>query len=192
MSKFEKKRTLQMLSMRFSNGGAQPPADPPPADPAPADPPPADKTFTRDELNKIVAAEKTKAVETFKAQTAAEQAEAEKLSKMKSDEKLAYSEQQAKNALTELNAYKLKAEAVKVASSSGLPTEFLDSVDFKNAKAEDVNALIEKMSKAFTGAVETALNEKLKQKPPESHNPGAGGDDMAKWRAEAGLPSDKK
>lgn len=187
---FKRRKTLQMLSERFSNGGAQPPADPP-TDP-PADPPTADKTYTRDELNKIITAEKAKAIEAFKAQTAAEQAEAEKLAKMKTDEKLAYSEQQAANALAELNAYKLKAEAVKVASSAGLPAEFLDSVDFKSAKAEDVNALIEGMSKAFTGAVETAMNEKLKQKPPESHDPGTVGDDVAKWRSEAGLPPEKK
>ena len=49
-----------------------------------------EKTFTRDELNKIVSTEKMKALEEYKAQVEAEKTEAEKLAKMKSDEKLQY------------------------------------------------------------------------------------------------------
>ena len=49
-----------------------------------------EKTFTRDELNKIVNAERSKVLEEYKAQVEAEKTEAEKLAKMKSDEKLQY------------------------------------------------------------------------------------------------------
>lgn len=134
------------------------------------------KTFTRDELNKIVAAEKAKALEGYRLQVQAERDEAEKLSRMKAEEKLAYEKQQAEekanSALAELNAYKLKDEAVKIAQQKQLPLSFLDDLDFKSLKAEQVDDVISSRAKAFQAAVESALNERLKQSPPETHTGG--------------------
>lgn len=167
------KKTLRMLSMRFSDGGATPPADPPAPPAAPPADPPAERTFTRDELNRAVAAEKVKAVEAYKLQAEQEKAEAEKLAKMNADEKLTHAQQQAQAATAELNAYKLKAEATRIAAEAGLPASFLDMVDFRIMKAEEVNALIEKMAKDFKASTEALLNEKLKQSPPETHHQSA-------------------
>lgn len=129
-----------------------------------------EKTFTRDELNKIVFAEKTKALDEYKAQMEAEKTEAEKLAKMKSDEKLQYqlekSNEEKNNALAELNAYKLKEEAMKIASEKGLDVSLLAYFDFKTLKAEEVNSKIEDISVAFNKAVEKAVNEKLKEESP--------------------------
>ena len=131
-----------------------------------------EKTFTRDELNKIVSAEKTKALDEYKAQVEAEKTEAEKLAKMKSDEKLQYqlekSNEEKNNALAELNAYKLKEEAIKIASEKGLDVSLLAYFDFKNLKAEEVNSKIDEISNAFNKAVEKAVNEKLKEDSPIS------------------------
>ena len=135
-----------------------------------------EKTFTRDDVNRMIAAEKKKERETVEAEFQNKQAEAEKLAKMKEDERLKYekeqSEKKAQDALSELNAYKLKDEAVKVANSEGLPIQFLDLIDFKTATAEQLNDTIGSVSKTFKSAVESALNEKLKQKSPENHHAG--------------------
>lgn len=192
------RRTLRMLSMRFTDGGAaaassasaatstgyagsstataqSASAQASSAASTNATPPAAgqegqtEKTFTRDELNRAVAAEKAKAIESYKAQMEQEKAEAERLAKMNADEKLAHAQQQAQEALAELNAYKLKAEAQRIAAEAGLPASFLEPVDFRTAKAEEVSALIDKMAKDYKASVEAALNEKLKQSPPQTH-----------------------
>lgn len=129
-----------------------------------------EKTFTRDELNKIVSTEKAKALEQYKAQVEAEKTEAEKLAKMKSDEKLQYqlekSNEEKNNALAELNAYKLKEEAVKIASEKGLEVSLLNLIDFKTVTAEKLNENLDNLSNVFNKAVEKAVNEKLKEDTP--------------------------
>ena len=89
---------------------------------------------------------------------------------MKNDEKLQYQLKKEKsekdNALAELNAYKLKEEAIKVASDKGLDVSLLNYFNFKTEKAEDINTKIEEISIAFNKAVEKAVNEKLKEDTP--------------------------
>ena len=129
-----------------------------------------EKTFTRDELNKIVNAEKSKVLEEYKAQIEAEKTEAEKLAKMKSDEKLQYqlekSNEEKENALAELNAYKLKEEAVKIASEKGLDVSLLNLIDFKTVTAQKLSENIDNMTAVFNKAVEKAVNDKLKEDTP--------------------------
>ncbi len=100
----------------------------------------------------------------------AEKTEAEKLARMKSDEKLQYQLDKEKtekdNALAELNAYKLKEEAIKVASEQGLDVSLLNLIDFKTTTAEQLNANIENMTSVFNKAVEKAVNERLKEDTP--------------------------
>lgn len=132
--------------------------------------PEQEKTFTRDELNKIVSTEKAKALEQYKAQVEAEKTEAEKLAKMKSDEKLQYqlekTEQERKDALAELNAYKLKEEATKIASEKGLDVSLLGLIDFKTVKADKLSENIDTLTAVFNKAVERAVNDKLKEDTP--------------------------
>ena len=128
------------------------------------------KTFTRDEVNKMINAETNKALEKYKEQVEAEKTEAEKLAKMKSDEKLQYQLEKEKsekdNALAELNAYKLKEEAIKVASEKGLEVSLLNLIDFKTVTAEKLNENIDNLSTVFNKAVEKMVNEKLKEDTP--------------------------
>jgi len=175
-SSFHRRKDISLLSRRFAGeeGAPLPLAPQPNQTPAPAPepqptPPAPEKTFTRDELNRIVNAEKNKAVEAYRLQLEEEKAEADKLAKMKADERLAYAESQAKEAAAELNAYKLKIEAVKAAAEAGLPASFLEPVDFRAATADGLNSLIERMAGDFKAAVEAALNSRLRQAPPETH-----------------------
>ena len=128
------------------------------------------KTFTRDEVNKIVNAETNKALDKYKEQVEAEKTEAEKLAKMKSDEKLQYQLEKEKsekdNALAELNAYRLKEEAIKIASDKGLDVSLLNLINFKATTAEELNTNIDNMSNVFNKAVEKAVNERLKEDTP--------------------------
>ena len=129
-----------------------------------------EKTFTRDELNKIVSTEKTKALEEYKAQVEADKSEAEKLAKMKSDEKLQYqlekSNKEKEDALAELNAFKLKDKALEIAKEKGLDSSLLAYFDYKTIKAEELNAKIDEISTTFNKAVEKAVNERLKEDTP--------------------------
>jgi len=128
------------------------------------------KTFTRDEVNKIVNAETNKALEKYKEQVEAEKTEAEKLAKMKSDEKLQYQLEKEKsekdNALAELNAYKLKEEAIKVASEKGLDVSLLNLINFKTTTAEELSTTIDNITSVFNKAVEKVVNERLKEDTP--------------------------
>ena len=129
-----------------------------------------EKTFTRDELNKIVSTEKTKALEEYKAQVEADKSEAEKLAKMKSDEKLQYqlekSNKEKEDALARLNAYELKDKALEIAKEKGLDSSLLAYFDYKTIKAEELNVKIDEISTTFNKAVEKAVNERLKEDTP--------------------------
>lgn len=109
----------------------------------------------------------------------AKKTEAEKLAKMKSDEKLQYQLDKEKtekdNALAELNAYKLKEEAIKVASEKGLDVSLLNLINFKTITAEELNTNIDNMSSLFNKAVEKAVNERLKEDTPITKTTGNGG-----------------
>lgn len=132
-----------------------------------------EKTFSRDEVNRMISAEKAKAREAALAELEAKHAEAEKLAKMKEDERAAYEKQQAEeraaNAEAELNAYRLKEEAVKIANETKLPISFLNNIDFRNATAEQVNTRIGEMTADFNKEVEARLNQRIKQPAPETH-----------------------
>lgn len=138
------------------------------------------KTQTFDEVlsNKEYQAEfdrrVQKAIETAKTKwqeiNDAEKSEADKLAKMNKEQKLEYEAQKANkekdNALAELNAYKLKEQAVKVASEKGLEVTLLDLIDFKTVTAEKLTENIDNLSTVFNKAVEKAVNEKLKEDTP--------------------------
>lgn len=101
-----------------------------------------------------------------------EKSEAEKLAKMNKEQKLEYQAQKAEkeksDALAELNAYKLKEQALKIASEKGLDVSLLNFFDFSTAKADEINTKIDEISSAFNKAVEKAVNERLKEDTPIS------------------------
>lgn len=100
----------------------------------------------------------------------AEKSEAERLAKMNKEQKLEYQAQKEKEgkekALAELNAYKLKEQATKIASDKGLDISLLTFFNFETVKAEEINSKIEEVSNAFNKAVEKAVNERLKEDTP--------------------------
>ena len=99
-----------------------------------------------------------------------EKSEAEKLAKMNKEQKLEYQAQKERTdkekALAELNAYKLKEQATKIASEKGLDISLLTFFNFETVKAEEINSKIEEVSNAFNKAVEKAVNERLKEDTP--------------------------
>ena len=101
-----------------------------------------------------------------------EKTEAEKLAKMNKEQKLEYQAQKAEkeksDALAELNAYKLKEQALKIASEKGLDVSLLTYFNFSTAKAEELSTKIDEISNAFNKAVEKAVNERLKEDTPVS------------------------
>ncbi len=129
-----------------------------------------EKKYSRDELNKIITAEKSKALEDFKNKAESERTEAEKVAKMRSDEKIEYEKGKAlkerDSALAELNSYKLKDEAVKIAAEKNIPNSLVDLINYKTATAEDVKNALDNISKTFSAEVEKALADKLKGNSP--------------------------
>ena len=101
-----------------------------------------------------------------------ERTEAEALAKMTEEEKHQHEiqklEAERKQAISELNAYKLKEEAQKIASDKGLDVSLLDLIDYSTASAENVKDKIDAIESAFSKAVEKAVNEKLRQPAPRS------------------------
>lgn len=99
-----------------------------------------------------------------------EKTEAEKLAKMNKEQKLEYQAQKAErektDALAELNAYKLKEQALKIAGDKGLDLSLLNFFNFSTEKADTLNTKIDEISNAFNKAVEKAVNERLKEDTP--------------------------
>lgn len=124
-----------------------------------------------------------KAIETAKTKwqeiNDAEKSEADKLAKMNKEQKLEYEAQKANkekdNALAELNAYKLKEQAINIASEKGLEVSLLNLIDFKTVTAEKLNENIDNLSAVFNKAVEKAVNEKLKEDTPTTKTSDIGG-----------------
>ncbi|PWL41399.1 MAG: hypothetical protein DBY45_10320 [Clostridiales bacterium] len=145
------------------------------------------KLFTRDEVNRAIAAEKKKAAEEARKQAEDDfkrqqeeaqrlQSETEKFSKMQDDEKikalqerLAEAEREKKEFLVEREAEKLRGEALKRAAEVGLPSSFVNDLDFKTITAEKLEDRIQERYKDFEAEVNKRLNELLKQKVPESY-----------------------
>lgn len=100
-----------------------------------------------------------------------ERSEAEALAKMTEEEKhqheLQKLEAERKQAINELNAYRLKDEASKIASEKGIDNSLLSLIDYSTATAENVKEKIDLIESAFNKAVEKAVNEKLKQPRPQ-------------------------
>ena len=100
--------------------------------------------------------------------------ESEKLASMNEKQKHEYemrkAEKEKNDALAELNAYKLKEQAIKIAGEKGLDVSLLDYFDYKTIKDEEIGSKIESISEAFKNAVEKAVNARLKEPTPISQN----------------------
>lgn len=102
-----------------------------------------------------------------------EKNEAERLAKLSDEEKhqeaLDKALAETKKATAELNAYKLKEEAQKIALEKGLDVSLLNIIDFSKETAETVKTKIDEISENFNKAVEKSIKEKLKQPAPKQY-----------------------
>ena len=124
------------------------------------------------EFDRKVAKSTEKAKAKWQKEAERERSEAEALAKMSEEEKhqheLQKLEAERKQAVSELNAYRLKDEAQKIASEKGLDVALLDLIDYSTASAENVKEKIDTIESVFAKAVEKAVNEKLRQPAPKS------------------------
>ena len=123
-------------------------------------------------MSKALDTAKSKWQEEADAKAKAEKEEAEKIANMKAEEKMQYelakANESTKEAVAELQAYKLKEEALKIAQEKNIPVGLLELVTFKGSDSEKMGKDLENLSAVFSAEVQKAINEKLKQTPPTS------------------------
>lgn len=128
------------------------------------------KTFSRDELAKIVAAETKKARASWEQEAEAKKEEAKKLAKMNAEEKLQHELEQKEAEIAELKRgqtlNEMKSEASKMLSDAGLPQddELLGLIVSEDAEAT---------KKAV--AVITNFASQIKKENARQSTPGEGG-----------------
>ena len=125
----------------------------------------AEKTFTRDEVNKMISAEKDK----IRKELEAEKTEAERLAKLTSEqrmqEEIKKQTERAISAEARLNAYELKEQTIK--DNNDIPVDLINLIDFsKDNTAELVKEKLEIIKQVYKKAVESGVNESLKEKTP--------------------------
>ena len=114
---------------------------------------------------------KKKWQESWQKKSEAEKAEAERLARMTEEEKhqeaLNKAIERAENAERQLNGFRLKDEAIKIAKEKDLDIGFLDVLDYSKETAESVKSKIELMSSTVSKALENKTNELMKQASPK-------------------------
>ena len=127
------------------------------------------KLFTRDELNKILAAEKAKTAEEVAEKKDLEYQEAEKLKNMTAEQKAKEIQKKQQKEFEqqrkELNLGLMKLEAIKIMNEKGLPIEMVDFVVAETA--DETTEKIEKLEEAFRISVEEHTEKKLKGSTPK-------------------------
>lgn len=170
-----KKRLLMPMQLQFFSENPDGGQDTPPAEQTT---PPEDKskgeetgkTFSRDELAKIVAAETKKARASWEQEAEAKKEEAKKLAKMNAEEKLQHELEQKEAEIAELKRgqtlNEMKSEASKMLSGAGLPQddELLGLIVSEDAEAT---------KKAV--AVITNFASQIKKENARQSTPGEGG-----------------
>lgn len=129
-----------------------------------------EKTYSRDELNKIISAEREKVKAELIKDAEAKKTEAEKLAKMDADEKHRYelekAEKEKNEALSKLNAYELKEQATKIAAEKELDISLLDIIDYSKETADSIKIKLDNIDAIFKKAVEKKVNERLQERSP--------------------------
>lgn len=103
--------------------------------------------------------------------------EAKKLEKLNAEQKAEYERQMKDKALAEREAAvakrELTAEAISQLAEKGLPQELSTCLNYDSAEA--CKTSLEAVEKAFSAAVEKAVNDKLRGNPPKMGNQPGGG-----------------
>lgn len=130
-----------------------------------------ERTFTREEFNKAIIAEKNKLKEQLKAEMEAEKNEAERLAKLSSEERykedIAKATKERDEARSKLTAYELKEQTIK--DNQDIPVDLINLIDFRsNNTAELVKVQIENIKTIYKKSVELGINEAMKEKTPRT------------------------
>lgn len=130
---------------------------------------PAGKTFTQEELNKIVADRINSEHKRWEKKIAEEKAEAERVAKMTADEKARHEQEKRDREYSEREAALVKRERVAVAkdklAEKNVPLAFIAAVD---VSADDtIDSSVEAIAKAFSDAVSTEVQKRLASAPPK-------------------------
>lgn len=127
------------------------------------------RTFTRNDIAKMMSAEKRKWEEEKEQEIEEAKSEAERLAKLSKDEREKEQERKRKEALDKREqaiAYKeLRIETRSLLAEEGLPLEFLDVV--MTDSADDIQDNIKNIRTVFDEAVEKRVDERLAQKSPK-------------------------
>lgn len=131
-----------------------------------------EKTFTRDEVNKMINAEKIKERQAVISEYETKKAEAEKLAKMDADEKKDYElsqwKERAEKAEKQNSINLLKSETMKQASEKGISLEFINTLNFEYETAETIKSKLELLEKAVKKEREIAISEYSKEPTPQT------------------------
>lgn len=131
-----------------------------------------EKTFTRDEVNKMIFAEKQKERQAVLNELEIKKAEADKLAKMDEDQKKDYQLQEAlkraEEAEKKLSARDLETETLKQARNRGIPLELIDSINFDKEDAESITKKLDIFEKSSKSIREKAINEYSGETPPQT------------------------
>ena len=149
------------------------PEEPENPDGKPDDPNPEVKTFTQEEVDKIVQGRLAKERKSWERHLEEQKTEAEKLANMSEKEKKAYQEKKRIEDLdareAEITKRELTAQAKIQLADKGIPTELAEILNFKDA--ESCKKSIEIVEKAFQQAVAKAVDEKIKGGKPMKRAP---------------------
>ena len=133
---------------------------------------PAEKTFTQDELNKILADRLKSEQKRWEKKAADEKAEAERVAKMTADEKAKHEQEKREREFAEREAELSRKERTATArdllAEKGAPAALIGAVDVSSDEA--VTLSVEAVVKAFNEAVSAEVAKKLAGAPPKSGN----------------------
>lgn len=142
-----------------------------------------DKTFTQDELNRILGERLSQAQakwdKDLQSRLEAAKTEAEKLAKMNAEQKAQYEREKRETELAkregEITRRELRATALESLAEKGLPKQLAELLNYTDA--ESTQKSLEAAEKAFREAVEAGVNERLKGSAPKGGG-GAGNTDQ--------------
>lgn len=146
------------------------------------------KTFTQDDVDKIVQARIAKERKAFDAQIEKAKKEAEENARLSAEELAKKKSEEAAQQLAqreaEITKRERRASALETLGTKKLSAELADVLDYSSDDA--LTASIEKLEKSFNAAVQKAVDDKLKGSTPPSG--GAGNPDpVADFRKAIGL-----
>lgn len=125
-------------------------------------------TFSQQDIDDAVTKAVKEAKDQWEAQQKEKQSEAQKLAKMSKEERGEYETQKKEKELADREAELSKRELMSTAKETliakGLPAELAIALDYKDADA--CNKSIDSIGKAFEGAVQKAVEDRIKGGKP--------------------------